>query len=75
MLDADFENLTVEQLEYRFWLQRGRPLGSPEVDWFRAERERRVNHGMNGCLGKRAASRKRPGESRSALRGDPLQIR
>ena len=27
-----------EGLAYRFWVQRGRPLGSPEVDWRAAER-------------------------------------
>ncbi len=27
-----------ERLAYEFWVQRGRPLGSPEVDWFAAER-------------------------------------
>jgi hypothetical protein len=27
----------VEKLAYKFWEQRGRPLGSPEADWFAAE--------------------------------------
>jgi DUF2934 family protein len=27
----------VEKLAYELWVQRGRPLGSPEVDWFAAE--------------------------------------
>lgn len=27
----------VENLAYKLWEQRGRPLGSPDVDWFRAE--------------------------------------
>ena len=27
----------VEKLAYKLWVQRGRPLGSPEVDWFAAE--------------------------------------
>jgi len=25
----------IAKLAYRFWEERGRPLGSPEVDWFR----------------------------------------
>ena len=25
------------RLAYKFWVQRGSPLGSPEVDWFAAE--------------------------------------
>jgi Protein of unknown function (DUF2934) len=27
----------LERLAYALWEQRGKPLGSPEVDWFRAE--------------------------------------
>jgi DUF2934 family protein len=27
----------VSNLAYKLWAQRGRPLGSPEVDWFAAE--------------------------------------
>jgi hypothetical protein len=26
------------RLAYDFWVQRGRPFGSPEVDWFAAEK-------------------------------------
>jgi hypothetical protein len=28
----------VAKLAYKLWVQRGRPFGSPEVDWFAAER-------------------------------------
>jgi len=28
----------VEKLAYKLWAQRGHPFGSPEVDWFAAER-------------------------------------
>jgi hypothetical protein len=28
----------VAKLAYKLWEQRGRPLGSPDVDWFEAER-------------------------------------
>ena len=28
----------TEKMAYAFWERRGRPLGSPEVDWFAAER-------------------------------------
>jgi hypothetical protein len=28
----------VAKLAYKFWEERGRPLGSPEADWFAAER-------------------------------------
>jgi hypothetical protein len=29
----------VAKLAYRLWEERGRPFGSPEVDWFAAERD------------------------------------
>jgi hypothetical protein len=29
----------LRELAYRFWEERGRPYGSPEVDWQRAEEE------------------------------------
>lgn len=29
----------VEALAYSYWIQRGQPLGSPEADWFSAERD------------------------------------
>ncbi len=28
----------MAKLAYKLWEQRGRPFGSPEVDWFAAER-------------------------------------
>ena len=27
----------IVMLAYQYWEQRGRPIGSPEVDWYRAE--------------------------------------
>jgi hypothetical protein len=30
----------MAKLAYQFWEQRGRPFGSPEVDWFAAEKTR-----------------------------------
>lgn len=27
----------IAKLAYEFWTKRGRPLGSPDVDWFAAE--------------------------------------
>ena len=29
----------VAKLAYQHWVERGMPLGSPEVDWFAAERD------------------------------------
>jgi hypothetical protein len=28
----------TEKPAYNYWVRRGRPFGSPEVDWFAAER-------------------------------------
>jgi hypothetical protein len=40
-LIPDFANEThhefVARLAYKLWVQRGRPLGSPEVDWLAAK--------------------------------------
>ena len=40
MTDFFVENpqAVTEKLAYEFWERRGRPLDSPEVDWFAAER-------------------------------------
>lgn len=29
----------IASLAYRLWDERGRPIGSPEEDWFQAEQE------------------------------------
>ena len=29
----------VELLAFTFWQERGAPIGTPEIDWFRAEAE------------------------------------
>jgi Protein of unknown function (DUF2934) len=36
---SDRHSAEIEKLAYRFWEERGRPFGSPEEDWFKAERE------------------------------------
>ena len=36
---SDRHSAEIERLAYRFWEERGRPFGSPEEDWFTAERE------------------------------------
>jgi len=40
MTDLFVENphSVAEKLAYEYWERRGRPLGSPEIDWFAAER-------------------------------------
>jgi len=40
----------IEKLAYQFWEERGRPLDSPEEDWFRAERELRRHFGPSFSL-------------------------
>jgi len=36
---AALENERISALAYFYWQQRGCPTGSPDEDWFRAERE------------------------------------
>jgi hypothetical protein len=36
-LTGDVHEITAK-LAYQLWEQRGRPFGSPEVDWFAAEK-------------------------------------
>lgn len=36
---------TVQITAYYLWEQRGRPIGSPEADWFRAEEQLREVRG------------------------------
>ena len=43
LLDPAAHHEAVAQLAYRIWEERGCPHGSPEQDWYRAEKEvRRV---------------------------------
>ena len=49
-LTSDIFHAQVEKLSYQFWEERGRPLGSPEEDWFRAERELRHHFGPSFSL-------------------------
>ena len=42
---SDIFHAQIEKLAYQFWEERGRPLGSSEEDWLRAERELRHHFG------------------------------
>jgi hypothetical protein len=33
------DELEVASLAYQYWLERNCPIGSPDEDWFRAQRE------------------------------------
>ena len=35
--DGEERRRTAEELAYRLWEERGRPVGTPEEDWLRAE--------------------------------------
>ena len=35
------DNKVIETRAYELWIQRGCPIGSPETDWFQAEKELR----------------------------------
>jgi hypothetical protein len=43
-------NELLKKLAYEFWEQRGRPIGSPEVDWQNAE-ERLRSYGLDSPVG------------------------
>ena len=34
----------ISELAHHLWVERGRPMGSPEEDWFNAEQELRRRH-------------------------------
>jgi hypothetical protein len=34
---------------YDLWERRGRPIGSPEVDWFRAVKDYKREQMLHGC--------------------------
>jgi hypothetical protein len=40
----------VAGLAYKLWEQRGRPLGSPDVDWFAAEQAVYVSLAASGMI-------------------------
>ena len=35
-MDHEFYHEQIERLAYQLWEERGRPAGSPDDDWFRA---------------------------------------
>ena len=37
--DSSLNHETVEAMAYQIWLERGRPIGSDQEDWYRAEAE------------------------------------
>jgi hypothetical protein len=36
---SDAQHQQIEKLAYQLWEERGRPLGSRDDDWFRAEQD------------------------------------
>lgn len=40
-MNHNFKRDETERLAYRLWQERGSPIGSPEEDWFQAEKELR----------------------------------
>jgi hypothetical protein len=59
----------IEMRAYDAWEERGRPLGSPETDWFKAEQELTANenegillkvaHKVGSAIGSREGSSRR----------------
>lgn len=45
---SELDHEVIRRLAYRLWEERGRPIGSPDVDWARAEDElRRICSAQN----------------------------
>lgn len=40
---AGSEHEVTAILAYRLWEKRGRPVGSPDLDWFEAEKQRALS--------------------------------
>lgn len=49
LFEGDFHEV-IKKLAYEFWEQRGRPTGSPEVDWQQAEEKMR-SYGAASLVG------------------------
>ena len=47
----EFDHEQIARIAYRFWEQRGRPLGSSEVDWCRAEAEMTAHRRLMARIG------------------------
>jgi hypothetical protein len=54
----------VEKLAYKLWAQRGRPPGSPDVDWFAAEQAVYASLAASGMI---AASPNDPQNMRETI--------
>jgi hypothetical protein len=71
----------VERIQlraYEFWEERGRPWGTPEIDWFRAENEMaepnstlaKVAREVGSVVGRVAAVLTAAGETKASLSHD-----
>jgi hypothetical protein len=49
MENQELDQTRIESVAYEFWVQRGRPIGSPEEDWFRAEQRLRREGPVDGA--------------------------
>jgi hypothetical protein len=47
---SNAEHEQIEMLAYRLWVERGKPFGSPDDDWLRAEEEFRQLAGVPSRL-------------------------
>lgn len=58
----------ISKLAYHLWEERGAPIGSPEVDWERAEYELSAASAPAATTTARTAPGDRPAKSRSSAR-------
>jgi len=63
--DAPPTHAEIAELAYRLWMERGAPMGSPEIDWERAEQMLldTPRTPPNGSAPKPAGRRSRSGRS------------
>lgn len=56
----------LEALAYQLWMERGSPLGSPEIDWFQAEARIQAELHARASARRRETHRVAPGLPRES---------
>ena len=58
----------IQRLAYRFWEERGCPIDSPDIDWYRAEHELSEGQPAPDADGAVAPPQERPARARAGSR-------
>jgi DUF2934 family protein len=51
LLYDPMEEKAIAQLAYTYWEERGKPIGAPNEDWFRAEQEIKSRRNWRAVFG------------------------